>query len=128
MRTLPVINRKWATGGPFIDDLKPTTRVTVQMPWSDLVEEDNPRLFLRTTASTGVGSSTSRGVPVRWWQRADNSQEEMEIPNISSVAVDRSIDTDAASLNLVVENQWMHENGAAPANGTVLGMPGYFNL
>lgn len=125
MRTLPVIDEKWASGGPFIGDKKYTTRVTVQMPWADLAGTGRDDHFLRKT-NNAVGSSTNRGVPMRWWQRNDNSQTEMEIPNISNVTIDRSVDQDAASMTIRIKNQWMYVNGAAP-DQSVMGQPGYFS-
>lgn len=130
MRDLPVIKAAWESGGPFIGDSKPVTRVTIQEPWPELSGSSKEYYFLRTATTTGVGSSTDRGVPMRFWQKKANNQGEKEIPNIATVSIDRSIDQDASTFNIVLDNQWMYLNGTAPAPGqpghSFLGQPGYF--
>lgn len=126
MRTLSTIHDKWASGGPFIGDRKPVTRCTVQKPWPDLANNREPDRFLRKAFADGMGKSLDRGYPARWYQRMDNSQLEMEIPNISNVSIDRSIDNDAATFDIEIKNQWMYVNGQAPTQA-VLGQPGFFS-
>lgn len=121
MRNLPVIRERWSSGGPYIGDRKPVTRLTVQERWEDTVND----VFLRKTSSAGVGSSVSRGVPVRWFQNQANSQVEREIPNINTISVDRSIDQDAASIRFDLNNNWLYTHGGATQQ-SVLGRPGYF--
>lgn len=125
MRTLPTIQLKWDGGGPFSGDAKPVTRVTIQEPWPDLAGDPfHENDFLRPT-STGVGSSSARGVPFRWFQNASNTQGMREVPNIESVSVDRSIDQDAASFSFSISNQRMRDNGQGVDDG-ILGQPGYY--
>lgn len=111
MRTAPEIFDVWDSSGPFIGDSKPCSRFTVE-----------PDYWLTKTAAT-VGKS-KRG-PYRWFQRADNDQTEVEIPNISQWNCDFSIDADAASCNITINNQWMNDNTEANVAGQ-LGQPGYF--
>lgn len=127
MRTLPQITSVWQQGGPFIGDNKPVTRVFVQLPWPDLAgdtghEED----ILRTTESAGIGTSIDRGVPFRWFQNQANDQDMVELPNVLSVEVDRSIDQDAATFSMSLSNQWMYGLGLAPSGAVTAGQPGYF--
>lgn len=126
MRTLPSISHTWQQGGPFIGDKKPVTRVLVQAPWPEVSTGwgENPEDVLRTTSETGIGASRHRGVPFRWFQSRANDQPMLEVPNISTVSIDRSVDQDAASLNITMSNQWMFNNGAAVGDRT--GQPGYF--
>lgn len=119
MRTLPVIESRWESGGPYTGDLKPTTRVTVQENWP---EYNHDRFLMRT--NFGVGTHKPKD-PLRWWQKADNSQVEREIPNIDTVNINRSIDQDAASFRMTISNQWMHDLGEAQYS-RVMGEPGYF--
>lgn len=119
MRSLPVIEQKWRSGGPYIADRKPTTRITVQEPWPNRNDAD----FL-LTARENVGTHKNKA-PLRWFQHASNHQPEREIPNITTVSIDRSIEQDAGTINFTIGNQWHHEHGQAP-NQSVLGMPGYF--
>lgn len=115
MRTVgTAIWNAWSSGGPFIgDDSAPHTRVTVEPDW-----------YL-TRSGTNVG--TWRKGPARWFQREDNSQVEVEVPNIKRVVIDRSIDTDAATCTITLANQWMNENLAVGAS-VDLGNPGYFTF
>lgn len=126
MRSLPDIVNVWNSGGPFVGDNKPVTRVMVQDPWPDLAGTSKEKDFLRTTSTSGTGSSASRGVPMRWYQNQSNSQSMTELPNIKSVNIDRSIDQDAASINISLDNQWMYTNGNNTLNDTTAGQPGYF--
>lgn len=80
-----------------------------------------------TKQSTGLGSWPVKKSPVRWWQRADNSQTEEEIPNIKSVSIDRDISQDAATCSISLNNQWMKTNFAAQL-ANELGYPGYFTF
>lgn len=113
MRENQYIAGLWANGGPFVgDEGKPHTRVTVQLPWTGdpavkVGDEDHV-----IHPSWDAGLMKARGTPIRWYQKEDNSQEEVELPNIKSVSIDRSIDSDAATCDIVMYNQWMFNNGA----------------
>lgn len=74
------------------------------------------------------------------WTSVGNLQVENEIPNIKSISLDRSIDTDAATCEISLSNQWMRTNAGelvAPGGGSilyaadpppsVLGEPGFFS-
>lgn len=74
--------------------------------------------------ATDVFTDDPSKLPFRWWQQADNSQVETEIPNIKSISWDRSVDTDAASCNIAVYNQKMDPN--VSGQNRMLGKPGYF--
>jgi hypothetical protein len=125
VRDLPLIKGTWEQGGPFIGDRKPVTRVFVQLPWPDLANTTKENDFLRATTSTGVGKSGDRGVPMRWYQNTANSQSMVELPNVSTVTVDRTVDQDAASFSITLSNQWMFAN-SAQRSGVSAGQPGYF--
>lgn len=128
MRTAPIINALWQRGGPFTGTAgKPHTRVTVQSPWSDLAGTPIALDFLRMTAgNTGIGNWRSRGIPLRYYQRADNGQVEVEVPNVKTVQIDRSIDQDAGTCNIIMYNQNMDAAGVGTAGQTETGNPGYF--
>lgn len=113
MRTIPsTLWDLWAQGGPLIgDDGAPHGRVTLETNW-----------YLHT--STECGNWPVNKKPVRWWQREDNSQAETELPNVKSISIDRSIDSDAASATITIYNQWMDGNEAG--SNTELGNPGHF--
>lgn len=133
MRDADYINGLWNAGGPFIGaEGKAHTRVTVQMPWdtSDPAVKDGDEDHVIHPTMLNVGArNMGRGLPVRWYQKADNSQTEVEIPNIKMVAIDRSIESDAASCNITLYNQWMYDNGTVPADQVTEGnrsLAGYF--
>ena len=98
-------------GGPFIGADRSHARVTVEKNWS-----------LRT--ETNVFTEEPSKLPFRWWQRADNSQVETEIPNIKSISWDRSIDSDAGSCSIILYNQKMDPNMSG--QNKMLGRPGYY--
>lgn len=101
----------WTAGGPFTGDAAPHGRVTVEKDW---------QLNLQLSAGS------YQKCPIRWYQRADGSQVETEVPNVKAIDIDRSIDTDAASCTLSIYNQKMLTNGEAGSAASVLGQPGYF--
>ncbi len=118
MRDADLINNLWQRGGPFSgDEGKPHTRVTVQAPWpaADAAIKDGDEDHVIHPTTTKAGNAQSRGVPVRWYQKADNSQTETEVPNVKSVNIDRSIDTDVASCQITLNNKWTYGNGMVPA-------------
>lgn len=122
------INDLWNTGGPFIGTLgQPHSRVTVQGPWPDLTG-DHKYDVLRTTYDVGVGTYAHKGVPLRWFQSVDNDQVEIEVPNVKTLTTSRSIDQDAATFDIVIYNQKMFDNNAAPDDGEEAGQPGYYTF
>lgn len=105
----------WQQGGPFIgDDAAPHSRVTVDIDWW-------------LNVSSGPVGNWSK-LPIRWWQKCDDSQTETEVPNIKSISIDRSLDSDAAECSIVLYNQWMDPNDQWREGETLkdLGTPGYF--
>lgn len=102
---------QWNAGGPFIGTNRAHGRVTVEFGWS-----------LR--ASSGpVGDIPAAKLPIRWFQRIDNSQVETELPNVKTININRSIDQDAAECDIDLYNQQM-----LPAQLAELGNPGYFTF
>lgn len=110
----------WNAGGPYVGDNKPCSRVTV-----DASQIASDYQFLHMSPSGQNIGSYSR-VPIRWFQRCDNSQLETELPNIKSVNIDRSIDNDAATCEIVLYNQKMLPLTGVPSNE--LGQPGFFTF
>jgi hypothetical protein len=80
-----------------------------------------------TTQSKNIGNWPRKKAPIRWWQRADNSQVEEEIPNVRSVSIDRDISQDAGTCTVSLNNQWMKTNFAVQL-ANELGYPGYFTF
>lgn len=106
----------WDTwdNGAYLGTNRSHGRVTVEPDW-----------MLNITDSASYKDS-KRG-PFRWWQDAENDQTEIEVPNVKSISIDRSIDTDIASCNISVYNQYMDDNGAIPDLPGQLGKPGYLS-
>lgn len=111
MRDLPWIWDCWDSDGPFVGERATRGVVTVEPDWYLNLSEPN------------IG--TSKKGPFRWFQRADNSQQENEIPNVLSIQWDRSVETDAASCRITLSNFWLDFENPAPNPGE-LGEPGYF--
>jgi hypothetical protein len=74
------------------------------------------------------------------WASVGNLQVESEIPNVRSINIDRSLDTDAATCEITLSNQWMRTNEGRliPPSGVaiineedphplILGEPGFFS-
>lgn len=80
-----------------------------------------------TATSAGVGAWPRTKRPIRWWQRVDNSQVEIEVPNVKNLAWDKSIESDANTATITLANQWMRTNFAA-ALARELGIPGFFTF
>lgn len=108
----------WNQGGPLIgEEGAPHGRVTVEIDDEDLV-------LHRSSMTVG----TFKKGPIRWWQRSDNSQVEMEVPNIRSINTERSIDQDAATCTIRLANQWHFVDGELAHFDQELGRPGYFTF
>jgi hypothetical protein len=127
MRIAPVISDLWDAGGPF----NAHSIVTVQLPWptNDPAVKDGDEDHVIHPTRNYVGLQEARGIPIRWFQKADQSQTEREIPNIKQITIDRSIETDAATCTVTLTNQWMYNNGAVPAAHLAEGnrhLNGYF--
>lgn len=115
MRDLPVIRNVWEqANGKFVGSDKPHGRVTIE-----------PGFQLNLT---GAQYGASDKGPYRWFQRSDNSQTEIEVPNILTIKIDRSIDQDAAKCEISIANQWHDANGVVSSSPDSLGNPGYFSF
>lgn len=115
MRAVPAFIQDVLTSGVFVGETKNSARVTVEPDWWLNIE------------STDVGNWPFEKRPVRWWQRADNSQEELELPNVVVIDLDESIDNAAAAATISVLNQKMRSNVTFdPKIPTELGQPGYY--
>lgn len=115
MRQLPQsIWDAWSEGGPFIGERAASNAyVTVEVDWYLNAESQN------------VGDWPVNKRPIRWWQRADGSQEETDLPNVQSISIDRSLESDAATCSISIFNQQMDPNND-PSNVPDLGDPGHF--
>lgn len=129
MRSASFIEAVWATGGPF----RSNGVVTVQLPWSstDSAVADGDEGNVIHPTWTQAGNRAERGLPIRWFQKFDNSQTERVVPNIKSISTDRSVDSDAATCQIVLSNQWMYKNGEVPLQEPMLSegnrhLAGYF--
>lgn len=118
----------WNRGGPFIGEVRPIGRVTVQVTADTLF------------AAWPAGLINASKLPVRWFLDAAASLPVVEVPNIRTIDIDRSLDADAGTCDIVLSNQWMNQNSgaiSAPAEGVlaepdernprVLGEPGFFS-
>jgi len=75
----------------------------------------------------GVGEGSKQ--PVRWFMRSDGSQVETEVPNVKVIAIDSSLDTDAATCEITLSNQWMENNATMAARPPgESGFMGYFSF
>ncbi|QBQ74878.1 glycoside hydrolase family 25 [Caudovirales GX15bay] len=91
MRDVAPIWDAWDSGGPYVGDRKPQTRVTVQRGW-------------RLSTSGAVLGTWNKG-PARWYVEADHDlNSESELPNVVSVNMERSLDSDAGSCDIVLAN------------------------
>jgi hypothetical protein len=114
MRQLtPFLESLLDAGGPFIGDYRASTRITVEPNWW-------------LTEAAFAGNWPANKLPVRWWQRKDNSQVEVELPNLQHVTIDRTLTQDAATMTVDMYNTMMTPmTGVDPFPGQ-LGEPGYF--
>lgn len=83
-----------------------------------------PDYYLNATAKQ-VGTS-DKG-PLRWFQREDDSQTELIVPNVRTININRSIDSDAATMNFVMVNQQIPAKETSVLDGQ-FGEPGYYTF
>jgi hypothetical protein len=57
---------------------------------------------------------------------SESGRAAVELPNVATVAWDRSVDTDAAECTINISNTWMKGNTSDQFDLTELGFPGYF--
>jgi hypothetical protein len=120
MKNAPEIWAKWDIGD-FTGDSKPMGRVTVEPDWW-------LRLFSAGGSFDPSAEFPVQGLyPFRYYQNANGAvTPEIEVPNIKSITIDRSIDTDAATCTISIYNLIHNANGASSPGASVLGQPGYF--
>lgn len=105
----------WNAGGPFVGTSgRPHARVTVEVGW--------------VLGAWNAVVDSFRKPPLRWFQRADESQVETEIPNLQTIQIERSIDQDAATCVIRILNQNMSIVGTPPTNEEEFGNPGYYTF
>lgn len=114
MRDIEAMWTAWRSGS-YVGDTKPSTRVTVQKLWT-----------LQPTATATVGT-WKRG-PARYYQLANNSQIETEVPNVESVNMSRSVDTDAGTCEIVIRNDRSTPLGQPELPPGQFGSPGYYTF
>lgn len=115
MRTVPALLQSILDGGVFLGENRNSARVTVEPDWWLNLETDD------------VGSWPTAKRPVRWWQRADNGQVELELPNVTLIDIDESIDNAAGACTIQVLNQKMRSNVTFDELiPTELGQRGYY--
>jgi nucleoid-associated protein YgaU len=102
-------------GGPFIGQMKAQSRVTVQ-----------ENFWLNQSSGT-VGNFPSAKLPIRWWQLENNSQVEIEIPNVKLVNIVRDLTQQAATVEIDIYNTVIPPNGLPGDIPTSLGQPGFFS-
>jgi LysM repeat protein len=102
-------------GGPFLGQMRAQSRVTVQ-----------PDFWLNQSSGV-VGNYPVAKLPVRWWQREDNSQVEVEIPNVKMVQIVRDLTQQAATVEIDIYNTVIPPGGTAQDIPTSLGDPGFFS-
>lgn len=100
------------SGGVFVGRNRPHGRVTVEPDWQ--------------LNATGANYGTGTRGPYRWFQNAANDQTEVEVPNIKSINIDRSTESEVASCTIVIYNQWMNDDAGPVESSSKLGRPGYF--
>lgn len=92
---------------------------------TDLSSPDLARVRDFLLGATTLGPADVSKMPYRWWQRADNSQDEIELPGIMSLNYDHGLETDADSCTITIVNQMADPIGEDLVEG-VFGDPGHF--
>jgi hypothetical protein len=119
IRDVAHIWETWYSTEPKVGDRKPCSRVTVEKNY-----------WLRPSGSedqTSVVVGTWNRGPARWFQRADMTEQvETEIPNIKTINIDRSIDSDAGTCTITVANTANLVFGEPEETEQQVGKPGYF--
>lgn len=121
----PELWRLWEKGGPFIGENGASNGyVTVE-----------PNYWLRPSRVPPEAAQSEAGlygrVPIRTFQREANDQVEWVVPNVKSIQMERSIDSDAATCTITMFNQKM--TGAAITSSLEgyiqdeFGQPGYYS-
>lgn len=100
----------WNGGGVLAGDRRPHSRVTVEPGWT----LQTGTLTTPTYTSNALDGPHARAIqnPVRWFQRSDNSQTELEIPNVRKIDMTYSVDQDAATCAITILNTITPEFGS----------------
>jgi hypothetical protein len=114
IRNRPKIWEAWRSDAQ-VGEARPCTRVTVEKEW-----------WLKTTPAT---LGTWKRGPARWWQPFDRAQQrETELPNVVSVNMNRSLEADAGSCDIIITNTVMPDYGVPEINPGEFGTPGAFTF
>lgn len=113
MRTLPTPIADALASRLYIGDKRVSGRVTVEADW------------FNTPETAGLGLWPANKTPIRWWQRADNGQLEVEVPGIIQITRDKSVDNAAPTCEIVIANQKLNPNAGAGRIPDELGNPGW---
>lgn len=102
-----------------VGEAQPVTRITVDLNW-----------YLNPTSGL-LGARAVDKLPVRWWQSKDNASNfaasEMEIPNLKTVIIDRSMQNQAGTIQVVMYNTVAPPDGEGGDSPQAFGRPGYFS-
>jgi len=114
VRELPTIRQiLQQSDNKYVGVNKPHGRVTVEPAWQ-----------LNTT---GQVYGNLDGGPYRYWAYGDQSQVELEVPNIDSISINRSLDQEAATCTIIMSNQVHDDNDETPST-LDFGNPGYYGF
>lgn len=102
-------------------------RITTELNTNRTWEALNASIAILPAPSISLGNWPVQKLPVRWWQRADNSQAEIEIPGVTVINRDKSLDNLAPTCDITILNQKMNPNTGEGDNGE-LGNPGYYTF
>lgn len=102
-----------------VGEAQPVTRITVDMNW-----------YLNATSGL-LGARPVQKLPVRWWQSQDNASNfqasEVEIPNLKTVIIDRSMQNQAGTIQVTMYNTVAPPDGQGGDSPEAFGRPGYFS-
>jgi len=108
-----------ASGLVGVGEAQPVTRITVDENW-----------YLNPTSGL-LGSRAVQKLPVRWWQSKDEASNfaasEVELPNLKTVVIDRSMQNQAGTIQVVMYNTVAPPNGEGGDVPDAFGSPGYFS-
>lgn len=126
MRSNRYINHLFANGGPFIGANRSNAIVTVEKDWFLTEADVSGRYF----ENGGNEMHVKRRNPVRWFQRANNSQDETIIPNVKKISIDRNLGQDAAGCDITILNTRMKSNNGSMINAKTgdFGDPGFLTF
>lgn len=102
----------WNAGGPFIGDARAHTVVTIEPDWE-------------LTSSFSAHDSVVRD----WFS---HTADQIEVPGVRTVSIDRTVDADVSTCDIVINNTKMDPNsgwdpGKVPGLQNTVGNPGYYS-